>query len=140
MQGNWKVNLRLMLFFGQSKSQYPKNPVCIFAWFTCVPVNEFCDELDVEHDVGHDQEREQDVDNGDATLNAENGEEKQEINDDGDGDEEGEDDTKDDDFHRFLIRVATKILEGFQEALFKEFIIGWEPVSIVHYTKPQSSI
>ena len=37
-------------------------------------------------------------------------------------------------------RVATKIFEGFGEALFKEFIMGWEPVSIVHYTRPGSSI
>ena len=47
-------------------------------------------------------------------------------------------------------RVATKIFEGFGEALFNEFIIGnlyhpsttlgQEPVSIVHYTRPGSSI
>ena len=35
-----------------------------------------------------------------------------------------------------LIRVATKIFEGFGKALFKEFIMSREPVSIVHYTKP----
>ena len=41
-------------------------------------------------------------------------------------------------------RVATKTFEGFGDALFKEFIKGWEasttlglePVSIVHYTRP----
>ena len=33
-------------------------------------------------------------------------------------------------------RVATKIFEGFGEALFKEFIAGWEPISTVHYTRP----
>ena len=39
-----------------------------------------------------------------------------------------------------LTRVATKIFEGFGEAHFKEFIIGREPVSIVHNTRPGSSI
>ena len=33
-----------------------------------------------------------------------------------------------------------KIFEYFGEALFKEFILGWEPVSIVHYTRSGSSI
>ena len=33
-------------------------------------------------------------------------------------------------------RVATKIFEGFGGALFKEFIMGREPVSIVYYTRP----
>ena len=37
-------------------------------------------------------------------------------------------------------RVATKIFEGYGEALFKEFILGQKPVSIVHYTWPGSSI
>ena len=37
-------------------------------------------------------------------------------------------------------RVALKIFEGFQEALFKEFIMGREPVSIVHYTRPGTCI
>ena len=53
---------------------------------------------------------------------------------------------------RVLFRVATKIFEGVGEALFKEFIMGREPVyqssatlgldpvSIVHYTRPGSSI
>ena len=33
-------------------------------------------------------------------------------------------------------RVVMIILEGFREALFKEFIAGWEPISTVHYTRP----
>ena len=33
-------------------------------------------------------------------------------------------------------RVATKIFEGFGDALFKEFIKGWEPVSSINYTRP----
>ena len=37
-------------------------------------------------------------------------------------------------------RVATKIFEGFGEALFMEFIKGREPVSIVHYTRPRTCI
>ena len=37
-------------------------------------------------------------------------------------------------------RVATKIFEGFGEALFKELIIGLEPGSTIHYTRPGSSI
>ena len=41
-------------------------------------------------------------------------------------------------------RVATKIFEDFGGALFKAFIIGWElglePVSIINYTRPGSSI
>ena len=43
-----------------------------------------------------------------------------------------------DSIHRALgsSRVATKIIG----ALNKAFIIGWEPVSIVHYTRPGSSI
>ena len=32
-------------------------------------------------------------------------------------------------------RVATKIFEGFGEHLSKEFIMGREPVSIIHYTR-----
>ena len=36
--------------------------------------------------------------------------------------------------------VAMKIFEGFGEVLFKEFIIGREPVSIIHYARPGSSI
>ena len=34
------------------------------------------------------------------------------------------------------VRVATKIFEDFGVVLCKEFIIGWEPVSIVYYTRP----
>ena len=37
-------------------------------------------------------------------------------------------------------RVATKIFEGFGEALFKAFIRGREPVSILHYTRPGTCI
>ena len=37
-------------------------------------------------------------------------------------------------------RVATKIFEGFEKVLFKEFIKGWEPVSTVHYTRPGTCI
>ena len=37
------------------------------------------------------------------------------------------------------VGVATKIFEGFGEALFKEFIMGREPVSIVTYTRPGTS-
>ena len=37
-------------------------------------------------------------------------------------------------------RVATKIFEGFEEALFMEFIKGREPVSNVHYTRPGTCI
>ena len=37
-------------------------------------------------------------------------------------------------------RVATKIFEGFGEALFMEFIKGWEPKSSVHYTRPGTCI
>ena len=40
----------------------------------------------------------------------------------------------------FHDRVATKIFEGFGEALFKEFMKGREPVSIIHHTRPGSSI
>ena len=36
------------------------------------------------------------------------------------------------------IRVATKIFEDSEAALCKAFIVGWEPVSIVHYTRPGS--
>ena len=36
------------------------------------------------------------------------------------------------------IRVATKIIKDFGGMLCKEFIIGWEPVSIVHYTRPET--
>ena len=39
-----------------------------------------------------------------------------------------------------LSRVATKIFEGFGEALFKLFIIGREPVSTVHYTRSGTCI
>ena len=38
------------------------------------------------------------------------------------------------------IRVTTKIFKGFGEALFNEFIIGREPVSPVHYTRPGTCI
>ena len=38
------------------------------------------------------------------------------------------------------IRVAMKIFEDFEKALFKEFIMGWEPVSIVHYNRPGNCI
>ena len=37
-------------------------------------------------------------------------------------------------------RVATKIFEGFGEALFKEFIVGREPISTVHYTRSGTCI
>ena len=37
-------------------------------------------------------------------------------------------------------RVATKMFEGFGEALFKEFIKGQEPVSSIHYTRPGTCI
>ena len=37
-------------------------------------------------------------------------------------------------------RVATKIFEGFGEALFKEFIVGWEPVSTGPYIRPGTCI
>ena len=37
-------------------------------------------------------------------------------------------------------RIATKIFEGFGELPFKELIIGREPVSTVHYTRPGSCI
>ena len=36
--------------------------------------------------------------------------------------------------------VAAKFFEGFGEVLFREFIIGREPVSTVHYTEPGPSI
>ena len=39
-----------------------------------------------------------------------------------------------------LSRVAMKIFEGFGEALFKEFIIGWELLSTIHYTRPGTFI
>ena len=38
------------------------------------------------------------------------------------------------------VRVATKIFKDFGGALNKAFIIGWEPVSIVHYTRPGTCI
>ena len=44
------------------------------------------------------------------------------------------------DKERFHIRVATKIFEGFGKALFKEFIVGREPISTVHYTRPGNCI
>ena len=34
------------------------------------------------------------------------------------------------------LSVATKIFEDFWRTLFREFIIGWKPVLIVHYTMP----
>ena len=37
-------------------------------------------------------------------------------------------------------RVATKIFEDYGGALNKVFIIGREPVSIVHYTRPRTCI
>ena len=37
-------------------------------------------------------------------------------------------------------RVATKIFEDLGGALCKAFIIGWEPVSSVHYIKPGTCI
>ena len=37
-------------------------------------------------------------------------------------------------------RVATKIFKGFGEAIFKEFIIGREPASTGHYTRPGTCI
>ena len=37
-------------------------------------------------------------------------------------------------------RVATKIFEDFGGALNKAFIRGWEPVSIIHYTRPGTCI
>ena len=38
------------------------------------------------------------------------------------------------------IRVAMKIFEDFGGALNKAFIRGWEPVSIIHYTRPGTCI
>ena len=38
------------------------------------------------------------------------------------------------------VRVATKIFEGYGEALFMKFIKGREPVSIIYYARPGSSI
>ena len=40
----------------------------------------------------------------------------------------------------FCDRVATKIFEDFREALNKAFIIGREPVLIIHYTRPGTCI
>ena len=37
-------------------------------------------------------------------------------------------------------RFATMIFEGFGEVLSKEFIIGWEPLSNIHYTRPGTCI
>ena len=37
-------------------------------------------------------------------------------------------------------RVATKIFEDFGGALNKAFIIGWEPVSNIHFTRPGTCI
>ena len=37
-------------------------------------------------------------------------------------------------------RVATKIIEDLGEALFKEFIIGLEPVSTIHYIRTGTCI
>ena len=39
-----------------------------------------------------------------------------------------------------LSRVAMKIFEGFGEVLFKEFIIGQELLSVIHYTRPGTCI
>ena len=36
--------------------------------------------------------------------------------------------------------VATKIIEGFEEGLFKEYTKGREPVSTVHYTRPGTCV
>ena len=44
------------------------------------------------------------------------------------------------DFSGDQSRVATKIFESFRGVFCKEFIIVREPVSIVHYTRPGSSI
>ena len=44
------------------------------------------------------------------------------------------------DGQQLLGRVATKIFEGFGEALFMEFIKGREPASSVHYTRPGTCI
>jgi len=43
-----------------------------------------------------------------------------------------------DSFDNVQDRVVTNILEVLGEVLFKEFtlVIGWEPVSTVHYTRP----
>ena len=38
------------------------------------------------------------------------------------------------------LQLATKIFEGFGERLFKEFIVGPKPVSIIHYTWPTTCI
>ena len=38
------------------------------------------------------------------------------------------------------VSVETKILEGFGEALFEEFMKGREPASSVHYTRPGTCI
>ena len=38
------------------------------------------------------------------------------------------------------VGVATKIFEGFGEALFKELSIGLDPLSTVYYTRPRASI
>ena len=43
-------------------------------------------------------------------------------------------------FSSLSCMVATKIFEGFGEALFKEFIKGREPVSSVQYTRPGTCI
>jgi len=43
-------------------------------------------------------------------------------------------------FSALQTRVAKKIFEDFGGTLCKEFIIGQEPVSIVHYTRPGTSI
>ena len=41
---------------------------------------------------------------------------------------------------KLLFRVATKIFEGFGEALCKVLILGQEPVSTIHYTRPGTCI
>ena len=37
-------------------------------------------------------------------------------------------------------KVATKILKDFCGVLYEEIIIGWEPVSIIHCTRPGACI
>ena len=40
----------------------------------------------------------------------------------------------------FQVRVTTKIFEDFGGALCKEFIVGREPVSTIHYIRPGTCI
>ena len=42
--------------------------------------------------------------------------------------------------HHHQASVTTKIFEDFGEVLYKEYIIGWEPLSIVHYTRLGTTI